>query len=162
MQKHWIFVIGSCAGLFAVLVAAFTTPGLRHSHAGGGAAHTHSHAHGHIHSHSHGQMHSHSTVADQRFSQPSHVHLSVLGLSFTLPDFGGNESSTRVSTVQLTPVSPLVHVVLLTCFLMIITSSRDSLTTVPHLWSASLFDDRCVGRPAEAPPRPPPEQARVR
>ncbi len=99
--------------LLAAGASALMTPGIRHQHPAGARghshsvstrspwtapqhahAHPHSHAHGHGHAHSHG--HSHEDADRGRRSTPqtapriagsaSHIHVSILGFEFTLPD----------------------------------------------------------------------------
>lgn len=85
--------------------------GLRHRHEGGEAAHshtavsnsssrthghTHSHSHLHGHSHSHSHTHSDSHADDEAEDAGAHIHVTILGFEFTLPDFLGGEPAPLV------------------------------------------------------------------
>lgn len=61
----------------ATSVAALVGPGVRHQHHGGNEHHHHGHAHHHDHHSSHnvGQV---------------HIHVQLLGMEFTLPDWVSN------------------------------------------------------------------------
>lgn len=63
-----------------MIVAALVGPGVRHKHRGGNQHHHHGHSHHH-------DEHTHHTA------EQVHIHVLLLGVEFTLPDWVGSTDS---------------------------------------------------------------------
>jgi len=75
----------------ATSVAALVGPGVRHQHHGGNEHHHHGHAHHHDH-------HSSHNVGQ------AHIHVQLLGMDFTLPDWVSNGSQSIGQRAEIVDV----------------------------------------------------------
>ena len=170
-----------CLSVAAIVGGFLIAPGIRHRHDGGEFAHSHSahsHSHGHSHSHSHSHAHSHSSASDAQQSahveeEPSsHIHFSLFGFEFTLPDFPGGEPAPLVDSgsdspgdnaakgdmIRLPSPFGLAQLIDVTLRWTAIGCSRVQLDGTAHPFARTIVASEINrGLDPSAPPVPPPQ-----